>query len=328
MVIVTILAVLRINVGAIVVGIFLVIEVGVILLLTINGLTNWNQPLTILFEPVVASGGTLAGVSAGVVVGAIAIAMFSVNGFDSALNFSEETRGSRKYVGWAVVISVLTAIPLALVPFIAGLFGAQDLMGYLASPTPLTDLVQSTWGPVAANIIIIGALFAFVNALLAITLQFARIFWASGRDKAWPNPVNRLLGRIHPTFNSPWVATVVIGGIATALCLASNLVTAVTFTAVLIIILYGIVAVAALVSRYKEKDLERPWRMPLWPIPPLLTIVGVVIALTQQSLRDIVIVVSIFVVGFLYYLMYLHRAKHDRWVPHTPTAEDGEAQRN
>ena len=269
MVIVTILAILRINVGALVVGIFLVIEVGVILLLTINGVSHWNQPLSILFQPVVVVDGTLASVGAGVVVGAIAIAMFSVNGFDSALNFSEETRGSRKYVGWAVVISVLTAIPLALVPFVAGLFGAQDLKAFLASPTPLTDLVQSTWGPVAANIIIIGALFAFVNALLAITLQFARIFWASGRDKAWPNPVNRLIGRIHPTFNSPWVATLVIGGIATALCFAASLVTAVTFTAVLIIILYGIVAVAAIVSRYRDKSIERPWRMPLWPIAPV-----------------------------------------------------------
>ena len=324
MVIVTILAILRINVGALVVGIFLVIEVGVILLLTINGVTHWNQPLSILFHPVVVVDGTLASVGAGVVVGAIAIAMFSVNGFDSALNFSEETRGSRKYVGWAVVISVLTAIPLALVPFVAGLFGAQNLKAFLASPTPLTDLVQSTWGPVAANIIIIGALFAFVNALLAITLQFARIFWASGRDKAWPNPVNKLIGRIHPTFNSPWIATLIIGGIATALCFAASLVTAVTFTAVLIIILYGIVAVAALVSRYTGKSLERPWRMPLWPIPPLITIAGVVIALTQQSLRDIIIVVVIFAVGTVYYLLYLHRAKHDRWVPHTPINEGDE----
>lgn len=321
MAVVTILAILRISVGAILVGIFLVIEVGVIVLLSIVGFSHWNQPLDILTHPVIASGDTLGAVSAGVVVAAIATAMFSVNGFDSAINFSEETRGARKYIGWAVVIAASTAIVLELVPFIAGLFGAQDLKAYLSSPTPLTDLVESTWGPVTANIIIIGALFAFVNALLAITLQFARILWSSGRDRAWPTPINALLGRIHPTFHSPWVSTLIIGVIATVLCFASDLVSAVTFTAVLIIILYGIIAVASLVSRIRDKGRERPWRMPFWPVPPLITIIGVILALSQQSLRDIVIVITIFVVGGLYYFLYLHRATHDRWVPHTPVAD-------
>jgi amino acid transporter len=134
--------------------------------------------------------------------------------------------------------------------------------------------------------------------------------------------VNRLLGRIHQRFHSPWVSTLLIGGIATVLCFASDLVTTVTFTAVLIIVLYGIVAVAALVSRIRDKDRERPYRMLLWPLPPIITILGVAVALTQQSLRDIVIVVVIIVVALLYYFLYLHRSKHDRWVPHTPVANE------
>jgi amino acid transporter len=203
------------------------------------------------------------------------------------------------------------------VPFIAGLFGAQDLAAYLSSPTPLTDLVGTVWGTAAANIIIVGALFAVLNAILAITLQFARILWSSARDRAWPGPVNDLLGRVHPTFHSPWVATLLTGGIATVLCFASSLVTAVTFTAVRIIVLYGLIAVAALVSRIRDREASRPSRMPLWPLPPVLVLVGVVIALTQQSARDILIVLGLFVAGLAYYYGYLHRWAHDRWVPHT-----------
>jgi amino acid transporter len=321
MAVVTVLAVLRINVGAVLVGVFLAIEVLVIAALSIAALTSWNQPLSILTSPVLSDGATVSAVGAGAVVAALATTLFSVNGYDSAINFAEETRGAAHNIGKAVVIAALTGIVLELVPFTAGLFGAPDLRSYLSSPTPLTDLVSQTWGSTAAKVIIVGALFAVVNAVLAITLQFSRILWSSARDRAWPASVNAALSRVHPRFRSPWVATLLTGGLATVLCFNADLVTAVTFTAVLIIVLYALVAVAAIVSRVRDRDAVRPSRMPLWPIPPVVALVGVVIALSQQARRDVLIVVVLFAVGLAYYYLYLHRAAHDRWVPHT-TDED------
>jgi hypothetical protein len=61
--------------------------------------------------------------------------------------------------------------------------------------------------------------------------------------------------------------------------------------------------------------------MPLWPVPPVLALIGVIIALTQQKSHDIWIVVILFAVAAVYYFGYLHRAKHDRWVPHTVPEE-------
>jgi len=54
-------------------------------------------------------------------------------------------------------------------------------------------------------------------------------------------------------------------------------------------------------------------------IPALMA--GVVIALTQQKPHDIWIVVILFGVAAVYYIAYLHRARHDRWVPHTVPEE-------
>lgn len=318
---VTLLAVLRIHIGAILVAVFLAIEVSVIVVVAVAGFSHWNQPFSILTHPVSFDGSTLSSVGAGAIVATIAITMFSVNGFDSAINFSEETRGGPATIGKAVVIAALTGIALELIPFFGGLMGAQDLGEYLSSATPLTDLINQVWGPTFQNIVIIGALFAVLNAILAITLQFARILWSSARDRAWPDVVNSALGRVHPTFHSPWVATLILGTVATALCFASDLVTTVTFTAVLIIVLYGLIAVAALVSRIRDKDAARPSRMPFWPLPPLLALAGVVVALTQQTPHDIWVVVILFAVAAVYYFGYLHRAKNDRWVPHTVVEE-------
>ena len=258
MAVVTVLAVLRIHVGAILVGIFLAIEIVVIALLSVAGLTHWNQPLSILTSPVMAQGSTLVSVGMGAVVASLAITMFSVNGYDSAINFSEETRGAAGNIGKAVVIAALTGIVLELVPFIAGLFGAQDLHDYLSSPTPLTDLVGTVWGTTAANVIIVGRAVRRHQRDPGHHVAVRADPVVQRPRPGVADPVNRLLGRVHPTFHSPWVATLLTGGVATVLCFASSLVTAVTFTAVLIIVLYGLIAVAALVSRIRDRDASAP----------------------------------------------------------------------
>jgi amino acid transporter len=322
MLLITLLAILRIHVSAVIVTICLAIEVVVLVVITGVGLSHWNQPFSILTHPTMLTHGSLKTVAASAIIAAIATSMFSVNGYDSAINFSEEVIGKARNIGRAVIIAALTGIVLELIPFVTGLFGTHDLKAYLGSATPFTDSVTSALGATAGKIVIIGALFAIVNATLAITLQFARVLWASGRDKAWPDPVNKMIGKVHPKFRSPWISTLIIGGISTIFCLQASLVSAVTFTAVLIILLYALIAVSALVSRVRDKDLVRPYKMILWPLAPIITIVGVGVALTQQKRSDLGIILVIVVASLIYYFAYVHRAKHDRWVPHTPTAVD------
>ena len=45
--------------------------------------------------------------------------------------------------------------------------------------------------------------------------------------------------------------------------------------------------------------------MPLWPVPPIVALVGVGIALTQQKPGDLLTVAAIFAMGLLYYYGFL-----------------------
>lgn len=312
MVAVTLLALLEINFNAILTGLFLVLETSVVAILFFAGVLHLHQPLSILTHPQIASGnGVLATVGASAIIAALATALFSVNGYDSAINFAEETEGSASQIGRAVVTAAGIGIAFELVPFIAAMFGVKDLGSFLASSTPLTDVIRSSFGHTVVTIVTIGAIIAIFNASLAITLQFARITWSSGRDKAWPEPVSTWLESVNRN-GAPWVATLLIGGLATVLCIRSSLVTVVTFTAVLIITLYALIAISALVSRVRQKGLPRPYRMPLWPLPPLVALAGVGIALSQQKSKDLYIVAGIFVAGIVYYALFL-RPRSDRY---------------
>ena len=313
MILVTGAALLAIRFNAVLTGFFLALELLVVAALALSGLVHLQQPLSIITSPVMTDGnGGLTGVTVSLVIAAIAVAMFSVNGYDSAINFSEETTGGAKHVGRAVVIAASIGIAFELVTFLLVVFGVPDLAKFLASPTPLLDAAKNSFGDTFYNIIAIGAIIAILNASLAITLQFSRIVWAAGRDRAWPGAISDWISRVEPRRGAPWVATLIVGALATILCIQGTLVTVVTFTAVLLIVLYGLICISALVSRMTQKDLPRPWKMPLWPAPPIIGLIGVVISLSQQKIADLITVAVIFGAGLVYYYAFI-RPRGDRY---------------
>jgi amino acid transporter len=289
--------------------------------MAVAGFTHLHQPFSILTDPKLTNGhGGLSAVALSAIIAAIATGLFSVNGYDSAINFSEETQGEASHVGQAVVTAASVGIVFELIPFIAIVFGAVSLAGFLASSTPLTDVVGAAFGSGFQKVVTWGAIVAIFNASLAITLQFARIVFSTGRDRAWPGPISTALSQVWPATSAPWVATLVVGLLATILCWQGKLVAVVTFTAVLIITLYALIAISALVSRVQQRNRPRPYRMPFWPVPPIIALVGVVIALTQQKTSDLLIVGIIFAAGLVYYYGFIRPRGDKYWAMITDPA--------
>ena len=306
MILVALIACLDVKLNAVMIGFFLAIEMAVVVMLALAGFLHVHQSLSTFTHPHVAAGTHgLGPVATSAIIAALATALFSVNGYDSAINFSEETEGSASGVGKAVVIAASTGIVFELIPFIGVSLGAAHLTSFLHSSTPLTDVVRSSFGHTAVIIVTWGAILAIFNASLAITLQFSRVVYASGRDRAWPMPVSRALAWVHPRFRMPWVSTGLVGIAGAVLCAQSSLISVVTFTSVLIIVLYALIAISALVSRFTQKQLDRPFRMPLWPISPLIALAGVGVALSQQKGSDLIVVGAIFAGGAIYYLLFV-----------------------
>ncbi len=321
MILVALIALLDVKLNAVMIGFFLLIEMLVVMMLALAGFLHAHQPLSTFTHPHMAAGTSgLGPVSTSAIIAALATALFSVNGYDSAINFSEETEGSASGVGRAVVLAATVGIVFEVIPFIGVSLGAAQLPGFLHSTTPLTDVVRSSFGHTAVTLVTYGAILAIFNASLAITLQFSRVVWASGRDRAWPLPISKALAWVHPRFRMPWVSTLLVGICGAILCVQSSLISVVTFTSVLIIVLYALIAISAIVSRFTQRRLERPFRMPLWPVSPLIALAGVGVALSQQKGSDLIIVAAILVGGIVYYLGFL-MPRRDRYWSHLTVPE-------
>ncbi len=159
-------------------------------------------------------------------------------------------------------------------------------------------------GTVGSKILIAGVVVAMFDTGLSANLGYARIYFASGRDRLWPAPVSDLLASTNRNQVLKW-AFAFLGIACAVFCYLTTLTSLITFTSVMIVAVYLLIAASALVSRQRQATVERPFRMPLWPLPPVLAIVGIGLTLRYQKLSDVITTAIVIVAALLYWLAYL-----------------------
>jgi len=321
----TVIACFGIRTNALVTGIFLLLEIAALVVLTLVGFLHVSQPISTLWTATTSGpGGILVPAAAGLVVSYTSTALFAFNGYGAAVYYAEETKKARSTIGRAILWSLAIAVLAELIPLIAVLLGTKDLAALVASPSPMTEFLTERAGPVVNTLVSVGIAIAVINAVLAILLQFGRTLFSSARDRSWPDAINRSLGRIHPRLRTPVVSTLVIGVIS-ALCLwlvPFNILLVATSAG--IVILYALVGLAAFVGRLNHSTDAAEYRMPWWPVAPILMTVATLVILVMSIIADwvpVAVAVGIFAVGLIYYVVYL-RGKPDRWTLPKPADEE------
>jgi amino acid transporter len=317
MAVTSVIAVLSIRSNAWVTGFFLVLELLAVVFLTALGFAHANQPVTVLFVPQAAHR-----VEASAVLAGSAVALLAYGGYQSAVNYSEEMRGSRRNVAHAVLWSLAITLLCEIVPLMAALVGAPSLTKLSASPAGIQYVVESLAGVGVNRVLSVAVVLAIFNSAIAVNLHFARVIFSSGRDRAWPEPISTWLATVHGRLGSPWVATVLLGAIGTLITALSSIAAVITFLGALNLIVYSLIATSAIMSRIKQPGLRRPYRLPLWPLPPLVALAGMVLVVSRQQPGNLAIAGLIVMVGAIYYVLYLRPRAGRCWVMLAPAASE------
>lgn len=125
-------------------------------------------------------------------------------GIETATEVGEEVINPTRNVplGMALALALTVAVYLAIALTTLSLMPAKSLAG---SQTPLLDAAKVALGPAATPLIVTAAVLALTKSMNAVFLVFARFLFAMGRAGVLPTP----LGRVHPRFGTPHVATIV-----------------------------------------------------------------------------------------------------------------------
>lgn len=266
------IAVLRIRVNAWLTGAFLAVELIALLAVAVLGLGGAERPvLDLLTAPVMPRSDALAPATPATIGLAASIAIFAFNGYGAAVYFGEEMLDAPRRIARAILAALALTLLFEGLPTVAALAGAADLHGLLTAEDPFGMLARQLGGDRFAMVLALAVVVAIANAVIASVLAGARFFYATGRDGAWGRPVDPWLAAVHPRLGSPWAATLLVGAIGVACCFLP-----LSFLLVLsgsgLVAIYAGIALAAMAGRRTGATAHAPYRMPLYPLAPLVTL--------------------------------------------------------
>ncbi len=267
---VALLCILNIRANAWLTGVFLVVEMAVLVVLAgAGGLHPVRGLGEVLLHPVMAEASHgLVATPMWTLMLASASGAFACSGAGLATYFAEDMRGAPQRIGGVVagigvVGAVLVATPLVLLTT-----SAPNLAQTLSAEAPIAEYLKAVVGPSVAYATTLIVALAILNNIIASMLAFSRFLYSTGRDGMWPKPLSDWMSRLHPRFGSPWLASLFLAAAAGMLCLVGErgllvVLSGEVFTATLVI-------TAVLIGRHRGLTGVSSFRSPLFPILPIV----------------------------------------------------------
>lgn len=159
--------------------------------------------------------GTFETFSAGMLV-----AVFYFFGWDVSANLAEETANAKTAVGLGGIIGVLVIFALFLLAQVAVQMAltSDQIQANAANLLPALGHVAlaAPWSAIA----VLAVLVSSVATIQTQLLQCSRLLFAMARDGV----IGETMGRLHPRFQTPWLAGFAVAGVSLPLFAASAMV--------------------------------------------------------------------------------------------------------
>src|ERR1700744_758734 len=249
-----------------------ILKTGTILLIVIGGMfysrySPNDFPTSIIVVP------TGFGVI-GAVLTAMVPAMWAYNGFNDLGDLGEEIEQPGRNIPRAIVFGFLTVGTLYLLANVV-YFRVMSFTSVAQSMHVASDVVQRLAGPHGAAALTAAMAISALGALHVVILTGARIPFAMARDGVF----FRFAERVHPKFRTPSGSLLFLGGIGAALALTGTYEELYSLFVFAVWIFFALNAFAMLRLRWKQPNLNRPYRAFGYPVPTIIFLVTA-IALT------------------------------------------------
>lgn len=206
-------------------------SVGILVLtvvLIVVAFKNGNNP-AILFT----TGNTGHGISyVQPFIMSLLLGAFTLVGFETSANLSEETVNAEKTVPKAVISSITISGIFGMLFLIAVTFAISNLAKTTASGNPIPYILQSNLGPVVGKIFLVIVSISIFACSTVIMTSGARLIYAMSRDNVFF--ASKVFSKVSVKTASPYCATLLILVLGIVATLFSNsLTTLVGVTSVL-----------------------------------------------------------------------------------------------
>ncbi len=214
---------------------------------------------------------------------AMLLATYDYWGYYNVALLGGEIRDPGRTIPRAVLfsIAIVAVLYLGMTLSVLSVLRWQDLLTDQAAPARsavISLFIAEAWtpvfGPHVAHILGIGAALliivtAFAGAF-ALLLGYSRIpYAAAARGEFF-----RVFARLHPTAKFPYVSLLTLGAASALFCFLSLAQVIAALVVIRILLQFLTQHIGVMVLRRTQPDLPRPFRIWLYPVPPVLALIG------------------------------------------------------
>jgi APA family basic amino acid/polyamine antiporter len=206
------------------------------------------------------------------VLPAMGLTFIAFEGYDLITTVTEEVENPRENIPRAIFISlaVTLVVYLAVVTVAVGTLGAAGLAeaGEAGIAQAATAFMPTF--PVIGQggaVIVFGAVFSTLTALNAVVIASSRVGFAMGREGQLPARV----GQIHHRFGTPFFA-IVASSVVMLVAVVLPTQSAGNMSSLFFLLSFVVVNGAVIKLRRERPDMNRPYEIPFYPVPPVLGI--------------------------------------------------------
>jgi amino acid transporter len=221
-----------------------------------------------------------------------------------------EVRRPERTIPRSILLSVFFVAAFYVTMDLAALPSMRDAASHVSAGATVrlqlvADIASSAFGSWAGHLMAALIVWTAFGSIFSLLLGYSRVPYAAARDGNY----FRALGAVHPRHGIPHRSLVALGLVAACFCFftLAQVITMLVITRILLQFIPQHIGVMLL--RAQRPELARPFKMPLYPLAPLVALGGFVFLLVNRShaLGGLAVAAAIAVSGTLIYLIRARR---------------------
>ena len=288
-----------------------IVVIGTIMWLIVAGMSHFDAKLAFNYPPNAFKLDHIFFVG----LGAASIkTVYSYLGYYNVCHLGGEIQQPERNIPRSIFISVIGIATLYLFMQLS-ITAVIPWREAAASPFIISTFFEKLYGHLAAQIATGLVLFIAISSLFAVMLGYSRVPYAASLDGNF----FAAFGKVHPTKKFPHVSLLFLGGLAFFFSLLFKMKEVITAIIVMRIIVQFIGQSVGIIRLHQRKDVQLPWRMWLYPLPPIIGIIVWLFIFFSAEWQFIAGALAVIFFGVLVFFDWAHIK--GEW-PHVEVKED------
>ncbi|MCL7493444.1 amino acid permease [Streptomyces sp. MCA2] len=193
---------------------------------------------------------------------------FSFIGLDAVSTAGEEVRNPRRTLPLAIIGALLAVTTVYVLVALVGV-GAQPWTAFAGQEAGLSAILAKVTGAGWPGVLLsAGAVLSIVSVTLVVLYGQTRILYSMGRDGMLP----AVFHRVDPRTGTPVLGTALVSGFVAVLAAVCPLDVLADLTSLGTLVAFVVVSVGVIILRRTAPGLARGFKVPGYPVVPLLSV--------------------------------------------------------